>query len=189
MFGYPLKELPPELRSRAKAINFGIVYGIGAFSLSKNIHVSVGEARQYIDAYLRTYAGVAAYQREIVEQARRDGYVSTIYGRRRELSDIRSTNHNVRAFAERVALNTPVQGTAADIIKLAMNRVSRRIHEEGLDARLILQVHDELIVEARDDLVPAVRRLLQEEMEGAAQLRVPLVADVSSGKTWYAAKG
>lgn len=188
VFGYPLESLPHELRSRAKAINFGIVYGIGAFSLSKNIHVSVAEAREYIAAYLRTYSGVAAYQREVVEQAQKDGYVSTIYGRRRDLADINATNKTVKAFAERVALNTPIQGTAADIIKLAMIRVHERIGREKLKARLILQVHDELIIEAPENEVEQVKTLLQEEMEGAAQLRVPLVADISVGKTWFDAK-
>lgn len=188
VFGYPLESLPHELRSRAKAINFGIVYGIGAFSLSKNIHVSVAEAKAYIDAYLRTYSGVARYQKEVVEQAEKDGFVSTIYGRRRDLADIHATNKTVKAFAERVALNTPVQGTAADIIKLAMIRVHERIQREKLQSRLILQVHDELIIEAPVDEVEQVKALLKEEMEGAAQLRVPLVADVSVGKTWYEAK-
>lgn len=189
VFGYPLESLPPELRSRAKAINFGIVYGIGAYSLSQQIHVSVAEAREYIAAYLRTYSGVAAYQKAVVEQARSNGYVSTIYGRRRDLADISSTNKNIRAFAERVALNMPVQGTAADIIKIAMIRVHDRIRRENLEARLILQVHDELIVETPILQEPAVKCIVQEEMEQAAQLRVPLLAEVHSGPTWYAAKG
>ncbi len=188
VFGHPLETLPSYLRSRAKAINFGIVYGIGAYSLSQQIGVSVAEAREYIAAYLRTYSGVAAYQKEVVEKARADGYVSTIYGRRRDLADIASTNKTVRAFAERVALNMPVQGTAADIIKLAMIRVHDRIRREGLEARLILQVHDELIVEAPVLQESAVKRLLREEMEQAAQLRVPLLADVHAGRTWYDAK-
>lgn len=188
VFGYPLETLPHELRSRAKAINFGIVYGIGAYSLSQQINVSVAEAREYIDAYLRTYSGVASYQRTVVEKARADGYVSTIYGRRRDLADINATNKTVRAFAERVALNMPVQGTAADIIKLAMNRVYHRLRAEKLDAKLILQVHDELIVEARDAQVETVRALLKEEMEHAAELSVPLLVDVSVGKNWYEAK-
>ena len=189
VFGCPLESLPAELRSRAKAINFGIVYGIGAFSLSKQIHVSVAEAKAYIDAYLRTYSGVARYQKQAVEQAREDGYAVTIYGRRRELADIHSKNKQVQAFAERVALNMPVQGTAADIIKLAMIRVRDRIRREGLDARLILQVHDELIVEAREEIAPQVEALLREEMERAASLEVPLETDVHTGMNWYLAKG
>jgi len=188
VFGYPLESLPPELRSRAKAINFGIVYGIGAYSLSQQLHISMAEAKAYMEAYLRTYSGVAAYQKEIVERARADGYVTTIYGRRRDLADIRSTNKTVRAFAERVALNTPVQGTAADIIKLAMVRVYRRLEREKMRSKLILQVHDELIVESPLEEQERAAAILKEEMEGAAGLRVPLVADVHAGKTWYEAK-
>ena len=153
----------------------------------------MAEAKEYIAAYLRTYSGVAAYQKDVVEQARKDSFVSTIYGRRRDLAEINSTNKTVRAFAERVAMNMPVQGTAADVIKLAMIRVHERIRKEGLDARLILQVHDELIVEAPVLQENAVKRLLKEEMEHAAQLNgiqlvVPLTAEVSTGKTWYDAK-
>ena len=188
VFGLSADMVPPELRSRAKAINFGIVYGIGAFSLSKQINVPVYEAKEYIQSYLKTYSGVAAYQHDIVEAARRDGYVKTMFGRRREVLDIYSKNKNVRAFAERVALNTPVQGTAADIIKLAMIRVHRRIREEGLHAKLVLQVHDELIVEAREDEAERAAAIVSEEMEHAAQLRVKLVADVHTGKNWYEAK-
>ena len=188
VFGLSADMVPPELRSRAKAINFGIVYGIGAYSLSKQINVPVYQAKEYIQSYLETYSGVAAYQHNIVESARRDGYVKTMFGRRREVLDIYSKNKNVKAFAERVALNTPVQGTAADIIKLAMIRVYRRIRDEGLHARLVLQVHDELIVEAREDDAQRAAKILSEEMEHAAQLRVKLVADVHIGKNWYEAK-
>lgn len=188
VFGLSADMVPPELRSRAKAINFGIVYGIGAYSLSKQISVPVREAREYIESYLKTYSGVAAYQHDIVESARHDGYVKTMFGRRREVLDIYSKNKNVKAFAERVALNTPVQGTAADIIKLAMIRVYRRIRDEGLCAKLVLQVHDELIVEAREDEAQRAAQILSEEMESAAQLHVKLVADVHTGKNWYEAK-
>lgn len=188
VFRHPLETLPSELRSRAKAINFGIVYGISAFSLSKDINVSVQEARRYMEAYLETYSGVAGYMKQVVEQAREDGYVTTLYGRRRELGEINSPNKQVKAFAERVALNTPVQGTAADVIKLAMIRVFRRLRDEGLDARLILQVHDELIVEASALQADIVKRLLKEEMEAAVALSVPMVADVNVGKDWYTAK-
>ncbi len=188
VFGLSADMVPPELRSRAKAINFGIVYGIGAYSLSRQINVPVYQAKEYIQSYLETYSGVAAYQRNIVESARRDGYIKTMFGRRREVLDIYSKNKNVKAFAERVALNTPVQGTAADIIKLAMIRVCRRIRDERLHARLVLQVHDELIVEAREDDAQRAAKILSEEMEHAAQLRVKLVADVHIGKNWYEAK-
>lgn len=189
VFNHPLETLPHELRSRAKAINFGIVYGISAFSLSKDINVSVYEAKEYIAAYLHTYSGVAAYMKNVVEQARTDGYVTTIYGRKRDLADINATNKMVKAFAERVALNTPVQGTAADIIKLAMIRVYRRLKSESLDARLILQVHDELLVEAPVMQAERVKLILKEEMENAAKLTVPLVADVNIGKNWFIAHG
>lgn len=188
VFGLSADMVPPELRSRAKAINFGIVYGIGAYSLSRQINVPVYQAKEYIQSYLETYSGVAAYQHNIVESARHDGYVKTMFGRRREVLDIYSKNKNVKAFAERVALNTPVQGTAADIIKLAMIRVYRRIRDEGLHAKLVLQVHDELIVEAREDEAQRAAQILSEEMESAAQLHVKLVADVHIGKNWYEAK-
>lgn len=189
VFGYPIESLPSALRSRAKAINFGIVYGISAFSLSNDIGVSVREAKEYIEAYLRTYNGVASYMERVVKEARENGFVKTIYGRKRDLADINASNKLVRAFAERVALNTPIQGTAADIIKLAMIRVYNRLKNEELDARLILQVHDELIVEAPVLQAERVRAILKEEMENAAKLNVPLVADVHSGENWYIAKG
>lgn len=189
VFNCPLNEMTSEIRSRAKAINFGIVYGIGAYSLSQDINVSVAEAKEYINAYLKTYSGVAEYMQNIIEQAQKDGYVKTLYGRKRDLADINATNKMVKAFAERVALNTPIQGTAADIIKLAMIRVHRRIKKENLDARLILQVHDELIIEAPAMQVPTVKSMLKEEMENAAKLLVPLSVDVNVGENWYIAKG
>lgn len=189
VFHHPLETLPSELRSRAKAINFGIVYGIGAFSLSKDINVSIAEAKHYIDDYLLTYNGVANYMVSVVEQAKRDCYVSTIYGRRRDLHEINSANKIIQNSAKRIALNTPIQGTAADIIKLAMIKVYQRLKKEGLDARLILQVHDELIVEAPVLQAQYVMELLKEEMENAAKLSVPLVVDVHEGKNWYIAKG
>lgn len=189
VFNHPLETLPHELRSRAKAINFGIVYGISAYSLSQDINVSMQEAKAYIAAYLHTYGGVAEYMQNVVEQARKDGFVTTLYGRKRDLSDINATNKLIKAFAERVALNTPVQGTAADIIKLAMIKVYQRIKKEELDARLILQVHDELIVEAPVMQADRVKLILKEEMENAASLSVPLVADISVGKDWFSAKG
>lgn len=189
VFNCPLDEMTSEIRSRAKAINFGIVYGIGAYSLSQDINVSVAEAKEYINAYLKTYSGVAEYMQNIIEQAQKDGYVKTLYGRKRDLADINATNKMVKAFAERVALNTPIQGTAADIIKLAMIRVHKRIKKENLDARLILQVHDELIIEAPAMQVPSVKAMLKEEMENAAKLLVPLIVDVNVGENWYIAKG
>ena len=189
VFNLPLEMVTPLMRSRAKAVNFGIVYGIGAFSLSKDIGVSMKEASQYINSYLAHYSGVDRYMHEVVEQAKRDGYVSTMFGRRRYLPELSSGKHMMRAFGERVARNMPIQGTAADIIKIAMVRVEERLRKEGLRARLVLQVHDELIVEAPQEESARVAALLQEEMENAVQLDVPLTADAAVGRTWYDAKG
>lgn len=189
VFNMPLQMVTPIMRSRAKAVNFGIVYGIGAFSLSKDIGVTRKEAQNYINAYLEKYSGVSDYMRRTVEKAKADGYVETMFRRRRYLPELVSSNHNLRAFGERVAMNMPIQGTAADIIKIAMIRVQKRLEQENLRARLILQVHDELIVEAPADEAMRVAMLLQEEMEHAADLDVPLVAEASVGQTWYDAKG
>ena len=188
-FRIPPEEVTPALRKSAKAINFGIVYGISAFSLSEDIGVSVAEAKQYIDNYLKNYAGVREYMQHIVEQAKHDGFVTTLLGRRRELPELKSSNFNLREFGKRVALNMPVQGTAADIMKLAMVRVERRLAREGLAAQLIMQVHDELIVECPEEEKEKVERLLAEEMSGVVQLSVPLPAEAHSGKTWLEAKG
>ncbi|MEG0570671.1 MAG: DNA polymerase I [Oscillospiraceae bacterium] len=189
VFKFEINDVPAEYRSRAKAINFGIVYGIGAYSLSKDINVSVYEAKEYIKEYFATYSGVESYMKGIIEKAKADGFVTTLYGRRRELADINSTNKTVQAFASRVALNTPIQGTAADIIKIAMVKVFTRLKKENLDARLILQVHDELIVEAPFMQAETIKKLLKEEMESAAQLAVKLVTDVNTGANWFLAKG
>ncbi len=189
VFNMPQEMVTPLMRSRAKAVNFGIVYGIGAFSLAKDIGVSRYEADSYIKGYLHHYAGVARYLDEIVQKARDKGYAETVFGRRRYLPELASSNHNLRAFGERVAKNMPIQGTAADIIKIAMVRVHERLKREKLAARLILQVHDELIVEAPEAEADAVSELLAQEMENAAQLGVRLLSDVHIGKTWYDAKG
>ena len=189
VFRMPLEMVTPLMRSRAKAVNFGIVYGIGAFSLAKDIGVTNKEAKQYIDSYLAHYSGVAKYMEKVVERAKIDGYVETEFHRRRALPELSSGKHMLRAFGERVARNMPIQGTAADIIKIAMIRVDNRLQAENLRARLILQVHDELIVEAPEEESEQVRRLLQEEMENAVSLSVPLTADTAIGKTWYDAKG
>lgn len=189
VFGMPLEMVTPIMRSRAKAVNFGIVYGIGAFSLAKDIGVSNKEASTYIKNYLAHYSGVDEYMKNVVEKAKQDGYVETMFGRRRYLPELTSGKHMLRAFGERVARNMPIQGTAADIIKIAMVKVNDRIKKEGLKARLILQVHDELIVEAPQDESEIVAKLLQEEMENAVSLDVPLTADAAIGKTWYDAKG
>ena len=189
VFGMPPEMVTPLMRSRAKAVNFGIVYGIGAFSLSKDINVSRKEAQRYIDDYLTLYSGVDRYMKEVVEKAKEDGYVETLFHRRRYLPELTASNFNLRAFGERVARNMPIQGTAADIIKIAMVRVDRRLKRENMRARLILQVHDELIVEAPEDEAEQAARILTEEMEGAVSLTVPMVAEASVGKTWYDAKG
>ncbi|MBQ9534310.1 MAG: DNA polymerase I [Clostridia bacterium] len=188
VFGVPFEEVTPQMRSGAKAVNFGIVYGISAFSLADDIKVTTKEAQAYIDAYLEKYHGVREYMESIKRKAREDGFVTTVYGRRRYLPELRSSNFNVRSFGERVALNTPIQGTAADIIKIAMLRVTEAIRREGLRARLVLQVHDELICECPRAEAETVCALLRREMEGAAQLSVPLTADAGYGENWYDAK-
>lgn len=188
VFGVPAGEVTSDMRRHAKAVNFGIVYGISAFSLSDDIGVTVKEAQEYMEAYFTKYTGVKAYMDGIKVQAKEAGYVTTLFGRRRYLPELKSGNHNIRAFGERVALNTPIQGTAADIIKLAMINVHRRLEREGFKAKLILQVHDELILEAPLGELEAVSALLKEEMENAASLNVRLAVDVSHGGNWYDAK-
>ena len=184
VFDTPLSEVTPTLRSRAKAVNFGIVYGISAFSLAQDIGVYPNEAKAYMEAYLSKYHGVRDYMAHIKEQAKQDGYVTTLYGRRREMPELKSSNFNLRSFGERVALNMPIQGTAADIIKIAMVRVYDRLREEKLQAKLLLQVHDELIVECPEAEAAQVSRILKEEMENAAHLSVPLTAEVHIGHSW-----
>ena len=183
------QDVTPEMRRRAKAVNFGVVYGISPFSLSQDIGVTVAEAKEYMERYFQTYTGVRAYMDRIVEQARADGYVETLMHRRRALPELKSSNHNLRAFGERVALNMPIQGTAADLMKLAMVRVERRLANEGLAAQLIMQVHDELIVECPEDEAARVQALLEEEMSGVMTLAVPLPAEAHCGKNWLTAKG
>lgn len=185
VFNQPIEWVTPDLRSKAKAVNFGIVYGIGAFSLSKDIGVSMTKASEYIRAYLSKYSGIAHYMDKTVAKARHDGYVETMFGRRRYIKELAAKNKNLQAFGERVAKNTPIQGTAADIIKIAMIRVYNRLRESKLDAKLILQVHDELIVEAKEDCADKAAALLKEEMENAVKLTVPMTVDVNIGKTWY----
>lgn len=185
VFHMPPEMVTPLMRSRAKAVNFGIVYGIGAFSLAKDIGVSRAEASNYIKGYFATYAGVKRYMDQVVEDAKKEGYAQTLFGRRRYLPELTSSNANLRAFGERVARNMPIQGTAADIIKIAMIRVRDRLKAEGLKARMILQVHDELLVEAPLDEAERASAILREEMEAAAQMAVPLKVDVGQGETWY----
>ena len=184
VFSVPVEEVTPAMRRAAKAVNFGIVYGISPFSLSQDLGVTVAEAKAYMDAYFHRFPGVKAYMDQVVERARADGYVETPMHRRRALPEIKSSNHNMRSFGERVALNMPIQGAAADIIKLAMVRVHRHLKEADLAARLIMQVHDELIVECPETEADQVKTILVREMEGAYPLSVPLIAEAHSGKSW-----
>lgn len=185
VFNLPPEMITPQLRSRAKAVNFGIVYGIGAFSLAKDIGVSNKEAKEYIDSYMNTYHGVADYMKRMIDVATDNGFATTLFGRRRYLPELTSSNRMLRAFGERVARNMPIQGTAADIIKIAMVRVDRRLHDENMKSRLILQVHDELIVEAPEDEAEKALEIVTEEMENACKMKVLLRADGKIGKTWY----
>lgn len=187
VFGVTPDQVTPQMRRSAKAVNFGIVYGISPFSLSQDIGVSVQQAKEYMDKYFAHYSGVRAYMDGVVEQGKQDGYVSTLFGRRRWLPELKSSNFNTRSFGERVALNMPIQGTAADIIKLAMIRVRDRLLREGLEGRLVLQVHDELIVECPEAEAETVCKLVKEEMEGVCQLSVPLLAETHAGTTWASA--
>ena len=184
VFGVPLAEVTPLQRSHAKAVNFGIVYGISAFSLAQDIGVFQNEAKAYMDSYFAKYHGVREYMTRVVEQAKADGYVTTLFGRRRDLPELKSSNFNLRSFGERVALNMPIQGTAADIIKAAMVRVDARMRAEKLQARLLLQVHDELIVECPAEEAETVKAILIEEMEHVVDYRVPLLVDAKIGASW-----
>ena len=188
VFHVPLEEVSAHMRRNAKAVNFGIVYGISAWSLSQDIGVLPEEAKAYMNAYLDHYSGVRDYMKNIVEQAREKGFVSTLYGRRRYLPELKSSNFNLRSFGERVALNTPIQGTAADIIKLAMIRVDEALKKRKLKARLILQVHDELIVECPLAEAKTVKEILEKEMQQVADLNVPLLVEAKQGASWYEAK-
>lgn len=184
----PIEDVTSEQRSAAKAVNFGIVYGIGQFSLAQDLKIAVSEAKAYIDGYLSYYSGIAEYMENIKKTAAEHGYVTTLFGRRRYIPELKSSNFNLRAFGERVALNTPIQGTAADIIKLAMVRVYNRLKAEKLRARLILQVHDELIIECPACELDAVRKLLKQEMENVIELDAKLLAEEKYGKSWYETK-
>lgn len=185
VFGLPVDMITKELRSRAKAVNFGIVYGIGAFSLAKDIGVSRKEAQEYINNYLATFSGVDKYMNHMIELAKERGYSETLFNRRRYLPELSSSNHMLRAFGERVARNMPIQGTAADIIKIAMVKVDKRLADENMKSRLILQVHDELIVEAPEDEAQKALEIVTQEMENACKMKVCLRADGKIGKTWF----
>ena len=188
VFGVPVDEVTPQLRSRAKAVNFGIVYGQQAYGLSQSLDIPMAEAREMIDRYFEAYPGVRTYLDRTVAEAKRTGYAETMYGRRRPIPELKMRNPAQRSFGERTAMNHPMQGTAADIIKIAMARVARRMRDEGFRARMIVQVHDELDFECPEDEVEALTALVREVMEGVVELRVPLIADASSGTTWADAK-
>lgn len=188
VFGVPVEQVTPLLRSRAKAVNFGIVYGIGDFSLAKDLGITRKEARRYIDDYLARYPGVKRYMHDTVECGKKNGYVETMFRRRRYLPELKSSNFNIRSFGERVAMNTPIQGSAADIIKIAMVRVYRELKAHNMKSRLILQVHDELIIETYAAERKEVERILQDCMQNAVNLDVPLVAEVKTGSNWYETK-
>jgi len=188
VFDMPADMVTSEMRRAAKAVNFGIVYGIGAFSLSKDIGVSVAEADRYIKNYFAKYPNVQKFMETTVEDAKEKGYAVTMFGRRRPIPELKNSNKNIQAFGKRAAMNAPIQGTAADIIKIAMIKVYNRLKAEQLNARLILQVHDELIIEVSEADAERAAAVLGEEMRGAVKLDIPLTADVAKGKTWYEAK-
>lgn len=188
VFHVPIEEVTPEMRSKAKAVNFGIIYGISAFGLARNLHIPPKEAGEYIDSYLKECSGVKKFMDDIVQKAHEDGYVTTLFGRRRYLPAIASRNFNQRALAERMAMNTPIQGTAADIIKIAMNRADSAIKKAKLKSRILLQVHDELVLEVADDELQQVSAILKDSMENVAELKVPLLIDINYGKNWAEAK-
>ena len=188
VFDIPEDFVTPEMRSAAKAVNFGIIYGIGAFSLSKDIGVTVAEAKRYIKNYLDNFPKVSEFMDKTVEDGIKNGYVTTLFGRRRYIPELSASNKVLQAFGKRAAMNAPIQGAAADIIKIAMVRVYKKLREEDLDARLILQVHDELIIEAAEKDKDRAEKILKDEMENAVKLAVPMTVDVNSGKSWYEAK-
>jgi DNA polymerase-1 len=188
VFGVAPDDVSIELRKRAKAINFGILYGMGDFSLSQDLHISRAEAKEYISNYLQSYPNVDRYLKDVIRQAHEEGYVTTLFGRRRYIPELASSNKMQQAAGERIAMNSPIQGTAADIIKLAMIHVHRKLSESNLDARLILQVHDELLIEVRRDQAEEALALLREEMEHAVALSVPLDVGTAMGDDWFHAK-
>jgi DNA polymerase-1 len=189
VFGVPESDVTPQMRTKAKAVNFGIVYGIGEFSLAKDIGVTRKEAGAYIESYLSKYDGVRRYMRASVDADKQTGYALTIMNRRRQLPELKSSNYNVRSFGERVAMNTPVQGSAADIIKIAMVKVYRELRRRELKSSLILQVHDELLIESHKDEIELASAILKDAMENAVSMDVPMLADVYYGNNWKEIKG
>lgn len=188
VFHVPYEEVTELQRRNAKAVNFGIVYGISGFGLSRDLNITKKQAEKYIDDYFHTYPKVKEYMDSLVNMGKTKGYVTSMFGRRRPIPELESKNFMQRQFGERIAMNSPIQGTAADIIKIAMNQVDRRLREENLSSRLILQIHDELLIETVEDEIEKVKEILEHEMEAAAELRVPLIAEVKQGNNWYEAK-
>jgi DNA polymerase-1 len=188
VFGVPAQEVTSLQRRHAKAVNFGIVYGISEFSLAEDIGVSRYEAKAYIDNYLANYKGVRQYMKQVVVDAREKGYTRTMFGRRRYIPELTSSNFNIRQGAERIALNTPIQGSAADLIKMAMIQVDHALSAKYPEAKLLLQVHDELIVECPEDIADLVAQLVSQQMQQVAKLNVPLLAEAKWGKSWFEAK-
>ena len=188
VFGVPLESVTPQMRRSAKAVNFGIIYGISSFGLAKDLGISAKRAKEYIDKYFGTYSDVKKYMDENVERARRDGYITTLCGRRRVINELRSSNYNVRSFGERAAMNMPLQGSSADIIKIAMINVYRKLNKEKLHAKLVLQVHDELVLDCPEEEQEVASEILRTEMENAVSLKVPLTVEVGIGKNWLSAK-
>jgi DNA polymerase-1 len=188
VFGVEVKNVTPEMRKRAKAVNFGIVYGIGDFSLAQDIGVSKREAAEYIEGYKASYPQIDKYLKNIIAAAHEDGYVTTEFGRRRYIPELNSGKAMLKKFGERVAMNSPIQGTAADVIKIAMINTFRRLREAKIDAKLVLQVHDELIIDAHASCAELALEILKNEMENAGSFKVPLTSDISTGKTWFECK-
>lgn len=188
VFNVPDFLVTDDMRSRAKTVNFGIIYGQSEFSLAGELKISRKEAKEYIDSYFSHYSGVKNYMDSTIEKAKEDGFVTTVFGRRRYIPELQAKNFNLRSFGERAAMNAPIQGTAADIIKIAMVKVYNALREKCPNAKLILQVHDELICEVPENQAETVAQILKEEMENAVKLTVPLRADVKIGKSWFETK-
>ena len=188
VFGVNLDDVSPSMRREAKAVNFGIIYGISAFGLAKDLDIPTKKAQEYINKYFESYSDVKEYLQANVDKAKKDGYVTTLLGRRRVINELLSSNFAVRGFGERAAMNMPLQGSSADIIKIAMIQVEKRLRDEGLSAKLVLQVHDELIIDCPKEEAESVSLILKETMENAVKLNVPLTVDVNMGATWYETK-
>lgn len=188
VFGVPLEEVTKEMRSHAKAVNFGIVYGISDFGLAEQLGIRRSEAKQYIDSYLEKYHKIEEFMNQEIEKARENGYVQTMFHRRRYIPEINSNNYMVRKFGDRAAMNAPIQGTAADIMKIAMIKVYQTLKKQNLQSKIVLQIHDELIIEALEEEKEKVSQILKESMESAAKLSVDLEVDLQEGKSWYDTK-